>query len=135
MTTHDAVTLSITIAAPFEAAYDFAHRPANFAAWAAGLASSLRETDHGWVADTPEGEARVTFSPRNPYGVLDHRVVLPDKPEVYIPLRMVENGDGIEVSLLLLRQPGMTDEMFARDADLVRTDLATLKRVLEARAR
>ncbi|PZQ56902.1 MAG: polyketide cyclase [Phenylobacterium zucineum] len=133
MTLHETVTLSITIAAPFEAAYAFAHQPANFTAWASGLAASLHETDDGWVADTPEGEARVSFSSPNAFGVLDHRVNLPGRPEIYIPLRMVENGDGVEVSLLLLRQPGMTDEMFEKDAAHVRQDLAALKRVLEAR--
>ena len=30
------------------------------------------------------------------------------------------------------RQPGMTDDEFDRDADAVRADLGTLKRVLES---
>ncbi len=131
MPTVQSQTLSIAIDAPYAAAYDFAHRPENFSAWAAGLATSLHHTDHGWVADTPEGEAAVRFSPANDHGVLDHWVDLPGKPRIYIPLRMIPNGDGVEVSLTLLRQPDMTDEMFARDADMVRQDLAKLKAVLE----
>lgn len=132
MALHEAQTLSISIDAPYEAAYDFAHRPESFMQWAAGLATSLHRTRRGWVADTPEGEARVTFTARNPHGVLDHHVRLPGKPEIYIPLRMIRNGSGVEVSLTLLRQPDMTDEMFARDAEAVRADLETLKRLLEA---
>ena len=132
MALHEAQTLSISIDAPYEAAYDFAHRPESFMQWAAGLATSLHRTRRGWVADTPEGEARVTFTARNAHGVLDHHVRLPGKPEIYIPLRMIRNGSGVEVSLTLLRQPDMTDEMFERDASLVRADLETLKRLLEA---
>jgi hypothetical protein len=132
MATLQAQTLSISIEAPFEAAYAFAHRPEAFARWAAGLATSLRKSGRGWVADTPEGEASVEFSPPNPYGILDHRVRLAGKPEIYIPLRMVRNGDGVEVSLILLRQPDMTDAMFERDAGLVRDDLRALKALLES---
>jgi hypothetical protein len=43
-----------------------------------------------------------------------------------MPLRVIENGAGAEVSLTLFRRPGMTDEKFAADADWVRRDLATL---------
>jgi len=131
MATLQSRTLSVSIDAPFEAAYAFAHRPENFPRWAAGLSTSLHETERGWVADTPAGEALVVFSAPNPYGVLDHHVRLAGKPEVYIPLRMVRNGDGVEVSLLLLRQPGMTDAMFEDDARRVAEDLQALKALLE----
>ena len=123
--------LGIGIAVPFARAYDFAHKPANFARWAAGLASTLHETDEGWVADTPEGQATVVFSPPNEQGVLDHHVRLPDKPEIYVPLRMFANGDGTEVVLSLIRQPGMDDLAFERDAKAIENDLATLKDLLE----
>jgi hypothetical protein len=37
--------------------------------------------------------------------VLDHTVVLPDGTEVYVPMRVVPNGGGSEVMLVLFRQP------------------------------
>lgn len=126
--------LSTTIATPFDRAYAFAHQPANFARWAAGLARTLHHTDHGWVADTPEGEAIVVFSEPNEHGILDHRVRLPGKPEVYVPLRLIAHGDRTEVVLTLFRQPDMTDAMFERDAGLIADDLASLRRVLEREA-
>lgn len=49
-----------------------------------------------------------------------------------MPLRAVPNGDGSEVTLLLFRQPGMTDAEFARDQGLVRKDLQALKAILES---
>lgn len=123
--------LHTTVATPFAAAYEFAHQPENFPKWAAGLSKDLHHTDRGWVANTPVGEAIVRFTEPNPYGVLDHHVQLPDKPEMYIPLRLVAHGDETVVELVLFRLPDMTDEQFEHDAALVEADLAALKKLLE----
>ncbi len=132
MPTLAALHLSISIDVPFDRAYGYAQKPEHFTAWAAGLAASLHRSGDGWVADTPEGPAKVEFSAPNAYGVLDHRVCLHGKPPIDIPLRMVRNGDGTELLFTLLRQPDMDDAMFERDAELVRRDLQSLKRVLRA---
>ena len=63
------------------------------------------------------------YSLHNQYGVLDHTVVLPNGTEVYVPMRMIPNGKGSEVMLVLFRQPGMDDTEFARDAGLMQNDL------------
>lgn len=131
MSPHQVRIISQTINVPLAVAYDFAHRPENFPTWAAGLSTSLHQTAKGWMADTPLGEATVRFSEPNAYGVLDHWVKMADKPEVYIPLRMIANGAGTEVELVLFRQAEMNDADFARDEGLVRQDLAALKRYLE----
>lgn len=123
--------LHTTIAVPFDQAYAFAHIPENFPTWAAGMSSALHKTDEGWIADTPAGKAHVRFSDPNPYGVLDHWVTIEGKPEISIPLRMIANGEGTEVELMLFRQPDMSDADFARDAEMVTRDLAALKRLLE----
>lgn len=132
MDKEEARILHIRIDVPFDAAYDFAHRPGNFPSWAAGMTSSLRKTGDGWIADTPEGEASVRFSERNAYGVIDHWVQLPGKPEIYIPLRMIANGNATEVELMLFRLPEMTDEQCKVDVAAVARDLATLKTLLES---
>lgn len=132
MSTDQVRILHVGVKVPFARAYEFARRPENFSNWAAGLATSLHRTDNGWTADTPEGEATVVFSEPNPYGVLDHRVRIDGKPEIYIPLRMVGHGEITHVELMLFRQPGMTVDQFERDADLVMRDLRSLKSLLEA---
>lgn len=73
------------------------------------------------------------FVSHNAYGVLDHDVTLPSGETVYNPMRVIADGTGCEVVFTLRRQPGMTDEDFARDADAVSADLTTLKEVLEDR--
>ena len=72
------------------------------------------------------------FSPKNDYGVLDHWVTLPDGTELSMPLRVVANGDGAEVTLTLFRAPGMDDATFERDQGMVEKDLAKLKALLES---
>jgi hypothetical protein len=85
-----------------------------------------------WIGTGPDGEIRVRFTPRNDHGVVDHWVTLPDGQVISVPLRVVANDGGSEVTLTLFRLPQMSDAIFARDADWVRRDLAKLKEVLES---
>ena len=128
---HPSRTISVSINRPLKDVYDFACVPENFTQWASGLATSLHKEGDQWVADTPEGKARVRFSERNAYGVLDHRVTLPDGQELYMPLRVIANDEGSEVSLTLFRLPTMDAAAFERDAATVTKDLGVLKNVLE----
>jgi hypothetical protein len=120
-------TLTVTIARDWRELYDAICRPEIFPAWASGLAQSTLEDmgDH-WRARGPEGDVIIRFTEHNAFGVMDHRVTLPNGDEVYVPLRVYQNGAGAEVALTLFRQPGMSDDTFAADADWVRRDLATL---------
>ena len=127
--------LSIVIERPTAAVYDYAADPANLPHWAAGLASTtVEQLDGQWVANSPMGRVTVSFAERNDFGVLDHVVTLPSGDSVYNPLRVIPDGDASEVVFTLRRQPGMTDDQFNQDADAVRADLDSLKRVFEARS-
>ncbi len=125
--------ISIRIHKPAEAVYAFAKAPESFPKWAAGLASGLTPDGDQWLAHGPGGDVRVRFSPDNPYGVLDHWVTLADGTELYMPLRVVANGEGAEVGMVLYRPPNMYDDAaYDRDAAAVAKDLARLKALLEA---
>ena len=63
--------------------------------------------------------------------MVDHWVFLPGGKVIAVPLRVVANAGGSEVTFTLFRQPEMSDELFDRDADWVRRDLARLKEVME----
>lgn len=125
-------TVSVSIRRDWRDVYDLACEPEGFPRWASGLASSLRREGGEWHADTPEGPAVVTFTERNPFGVLDHRVRLASGVEIDIPLRVIANGEGAEVALTLFRRPDADDAAFARDAEWVARDLAALKALAEA---
>ena len=127
----EARLLTIGIERSYAEAYEFLARPANFALWAAGLAETLRQEGDRWLAATPSGDAEIRFTPWNEYGVLDHWITFEDTTTVYVPLRVIANGPGCEVTLTLLRLPGMSDQKFQEDAEWVDRDLAKLKQLLE----
>ncbi len=113
--------------------YEYAADPTNLPQWASGLGSSVELVDCQWTAESPTGRVTFSFVPRNEFGVLDHEVTLPSGQTIYNPMRVIPDETGCEVVFTLRRQPGMTEEDFASDADAVTADLGTLKRVLEDR--
>lgn len=124
--------LSIALPRPAAAVYAWLADPAHWVEWASGL-GALRQLDDGrWVAEQPEGLVTVVFSPRNPFGILDHTVTTPSQngmagAEIYVPMRVIANSEGAEVVLTLFRLPGMDDATFERDAEWVMRDLERLK--------
>lgn len=125
--------ISTRIDRPVGEVYDYASDPANLPTWASGLGASVELVDGQWIAESPIGRVAFAFVPRNEYGVLDHDVTLSSGETVYNPMRVIADRTGCEVLFTLRRQTGTSDEDFARDADAVSADLATLKRVLEGR--
>ena len=134
-TTNQAHNISISIERGLDEVYEFTSRPENFPRWATGLATALEPEDDHWVVQSPDGPIEVRFTPRNEYGVLDHHLTMPNGIEVYVPMRVVANGSGSEVTFTLFRTPGMSDEILARDIEWVTTDLGRLKTLVESRGR
>ena len=121
-------TISISIDRDWQEIYEAVWRPEDFPKWASGLSkSSLSRDGDAWRAEGPDGVVRITFTGHNAFGVMDHFVTLDDGNVIYVPLRVIRNGDGAEVLLTLFRQPGMTDAKFAADAEWVMRDLLSLK--------
>ena len=126
--------ISIVIQRPWQEVYRFAAQPENLSAWATGLGRGIRRVQDDWVADGPEGPIRIRFCEANDHGVLDHWVYPDDDNEIYIPMRVIANGNAAELMFTLFRQPGISDEQFAEDEAWVLRDLANLKSLLEAHA-
>jgi len=124
-------TLTVRIDRTFAAVYEFLVDPANWNQWALGLGKSLRRSDAGWIADSDRGIVKVRFTPRNEFGVVDHTVIRPSGAEVYVPMRLIANGDGCELLFTLFREPAITDEQFNADSEFVQRDLHGLKNLLE----
>lgn len=123
--------IAVHIARDFAEVAAFLAAPAHMNAWASGLGQSLRQDQGEWWAQGPEGPVRIRFAPANTWGIADHWVELASGQEVYVPLRAIAHGAGCEVQLTLFRQPGMSAEKYAADADWVARDLARLKALLE----
>jgi hypothetical protein len=123
--------ISVTIARSPAEVYAFAREPSNLPQWAKGLSGAIERIDGEWIADSPMGKVKVRFVEQNPFGVLDHHVVLPSGESVYNPMRVVANGQGSEVIFTIFRRPNTSDAAFTADVDAVTRDLAELKRLLE----
>ena len=131
MPTLKSSTLSVTIDRAWTDVYDYASDPANMSHWAAGLGSGFERSGDDWMLFDPVGNPiRMRFTERNGFGVLDHDVFV-DGQMVHIAMRVVPNGDGAEVTFLLLQGPGQSDAAFLRDAGAVMKDLETLKTLME----
>ena len=111
--------------------YEFASDPANLPQWAPGLCGSVEQVDGQWIAETGMGRVVLAFAPMNGFGVLDHDITLPSGETAHNPMRVMPDDTGCEVVFSLRRQPGMSDDEFDRDADVVLADLTRLKDLLE----
>lgn len=121
-------TISISINRIWSEVYEAVWRPEDFPKWASGLSrSSLAKDGDAWKAEGPEGSVRIRFTGHNAFGVMDHYVKPGSGPEIYIPLRIIKNGDGADVQFTLFRQEGVSDAKFAEDAEWVERDLLALK--------
>ena len=125
-------TLSVSIAAPAAAVYEFASNPLNLPKWAKGLCSSIEKVGNTWIGQGAMGKVKIEFVEPNHLGILDHMVTLPFGQRVMVPIRVHARGSGSEVVFTLNPLPGMTEAQIAADARLVMKDLDALKRAVEA---
>ncbi len=119
--------ISISIDRNWQEIYEAVWRPEDFPKWASGLSqSSLAKDGDAWKVEGGE-PVRIRFTRHNAFGVMDHYVTAGNGPEIYVPMRIIQNGDGADVQFTLFRQQDMSDERFAADAEWVERDLLALK--------
>jgi len=128
---HQVRHISIFIDRPHEEVYEFASNPVNLPRWATGLGGSIRHVDNEWIADAPMGRVKIRFAAWNEFGVLDHDVITEGGDSFHNPMRVVPNGKGSEVTFMLFRREGVSDEEFSADAEWVSKDLRILKDIVE----
>jgi len=124
-------TMNTSINSNPQIVYDFVSNLENLPRWASSTFSSIKEVNGEWVVDTPQGRNKVMLAERNNFGILDHHVRLTSGVEVYVPMRVVKNGNGSEVMLTVFQTPEMTDERYAEDIKTVEKDLNHLKIIIE----
>ena len=124
--------IHFAIERPVDEVYAFLADPLNYAKWAAVDGSMIKTSTSDWYIQTPFGRRTVRFSEPNAFGVLDHAVFAEGEDPVVMPMRVVANGDGTELTFLFYQRDRMTDEQFASTIEWVRTDLLTLRSLLES---
>lgn len=115
MKTYPCHNLSVSIERGPEEVYEYVHDSRNLPKWAAGIKPDIK----------------VMMTEKNRYGVLDHTVILADGAKVFVPMKVCPNNEGSEIIFTLYQLPGMSEEQFRQDMELVRRDLQKLKEILE----
>jgi hypothetical protein len=123
--------LSVTIHRSADEVYAFVSHPENLPQWAHGLCRSVIRVGSEWIVQTPTGDVGLRFVEKNPFRVCDHYVTPAPGMEIYVPMRVLENGSGAEVVFTLFRQAEMSQEGWERDLGMVARDLERLKRAME----
>ncbi|KUN09222.1 hypothetical protein AQI95_05080 [Streptomyces yokosukanensis] len=133
MSTSLSLTKSVSIDCPYDQVYAFLADPANWPKWAVVNVRSIEPTDDPdwWQMSTPLGPAKLRLRGNSEFGILDHDFV-DDTASWRVPARVVPNGDGADFMITFHRPPTLTEAAFREQADLVDTELATLKEILEA---
>ena len=126
-------TLSLSINCTPDRLYEFVSHPENLPEWAKAFCRSVRKSNGEWIVETPRGPVKIRFVKKNECGVLDHYIRPSPGVEIFVPMRVIPNGNGSEVLFTLFRQAGMTDENFAEDIRWVDSDLKNLKMAMEKR--
>lgn len=126
--------LKITFAMPLEQAYDFMSEPRNVPAWTPIPAETFVHLGgREFAAELPGGPVVMRFAERNTLGVLDYWVTPKGSATSrYVPARLFANDDGCELHVVLMRQPGQTEEAFASQAEWITADLLVMKTLLES---
>ncbi|AOR36563.1 hypothetical protein BFF78_40800 [Streptomyces fodineus] len=127
------MTKTIGIDRPCEEVFAFLADPANWPKWAVVNVRSIEPSDDPdwWHMSTPLGPARLGLRPNAEFGILDHDYV-DDTASWRVPARVVPNGDGTEFMITFHQPPSLGDSVFKEQTDLVDTELATLKKILES---
>src|SRR5690349_9377886 len=100
--------------------------------WAPWIRSVSRSSARDWAVETDVGPLRFHFVESNPFGVLDHEVTLPSGAVVTNGMRVMTNGTGSELVMVLFQLPETPADEFERDVQAVTADLARIRQVLEA---
>jgi hypothetical protein len=124
-------TMSASIKSDHKTVYDFVSNLENLPRWASSTFPSIKEVKGEWVVDSPNGRNKVMITEKNNFGILDHYVKLTSGVEVYVPMRVIKNGDGSEVLLTVFQAPEMTDDGYAKDLQTVEKDLNHLRTLIE----
>jgi hypothetical protein len=120
-----------SILAPPQEVIAFLSDMNNWKTWAPWVRSVRKSSARDWTLDTDSGPMKVRFVESNHLGVLDHEVTLASGVTVLNSMRVLANGSGSELVMVLFQSPGTSTEEFERDIPAVRDDLARIKKVAE----
>jgi hypothetical protein len=103
----------------------------NWKTWASWIRSVARTSPRDWTLETETGLMKVHFVEPNALGVLDHHVTLASGVTVFNAMRVLPNGTGSELVMVLFQAPATSTSEFERDIEAVTDDFARIKKTAE----
>jgi hypothetical protein len=131
MTIHRTATVHVSIHVPPQKVAAFLRDLAQWKSWAPWVRSVARTGPDDWAVETDDGTMHFRFVEPNALGVLDHQVTLPSGETVTNSMRVIPNGTGSELVMVLFQWPHMSAQELDRDVQAVTDDLARLKAAVE----
>jgi len=131
MNVYPAEAIHVSILVPAQEVYDFLMDVNNWKSWAPWVRAVTSHSGRDWTLDTDTGPMQLRFEEPNSLGVLDHAVTLASGVRIYNAMRVVANGSGSELVMVVYQTPPATAEQFAQDIQAVRDDFARIKQVVE----
>ena len=132
MSVQRAVVVHTSILAAPESVVAFLTDMENWKTWAPWVRSVTRVSEGHWRLESTDGPMTVRFAAPNSLGVLDHEVALESGVTVFNAMRVVPNGTGSELTMVVTQYPQMSREQFEQDVRAVTDDFARLKVAAEA---
>jgi hypothetical protein len=131
------VTKSVTIDRPAAEVHAFLADAANWPRWAIinVLAVEPGDDPGWWKLSTPDGPAELRIHADARSGIVDHDFRDETEEVARVPARVVANGRGADFLMTVTRPAEMSDADFDGLLGSLETELATLKKVLEADSR
>jgi hypothetical protein len=131
MNVQRAEVVHTSILAPRERVIAFLSDMNNWKTWAPWVRAVSKSSARDWMLDTEAGPMKVRFVEQNSLGVLDHEVTLASGVTVLNSMRVLANGSGSELVMVVFQSPAASTDEFERDVQAVRDDLARIKKVAE----
>ncbi len=123
------VTLSVTIDAPYDTAFDYVADGRRLAEWSTGFIFAVKEQGADLVASTPYGDLPLRVIADRESGAVDNVI-----GDARYRGRLIPNGRGVDYVFTLHQPPNMPDEAWERDGiQGLRQELENLRKVLESR--
>ena len=132
MSVQRATVVHISILATPKSVIAFLADMENWKTWAPWVRSVRRLTENDWSLDSTDGPMTIRFVEPNSFGILDHCVTPESGVSVFNAMRVVPNGSGSELEMMVMQWPEMSSEQFERDVQAVTDDFARLKNAAEA---
>ncbi len=127
--TASSITMSVTIAASYDAAFDYVSNGRLLPEWANGFILKVREDGGRLFATTPMGEMPLRVISDRESGIVDNVI-----GETRFRGRLIPNGEGLDYVFTLQQPPQMPKEAWEKEGVAgLRKELDNLKRVLESR--